>query len=728
MSSLVFLNSALLWGLALASIPLIIHLLFRRRFRQVEWAPMRYLKLTIQRNRRRIQIEQLLLLLLRTAVIIVLVCMVSRPILNAAGIGRWLSGDTRTSHILLLDDSLSMGLSSAGRAAFQHAVDLAVQSVEDVGRKDRFTLVLSSRPEAPLLREVDLADPSEALNLLRTLQPTETMTSWSRALAVVDKLIQSSTFPTRTLTIITDLRRVGWEDEVAAPAQWETERVQVRIVDVGGPAARQLSLDRLVQADRLALVGTPIRWEASVRNASDVVMENLEATWLIDGQPNQVALPSLGPGESKMVPVTATFQEPGLHHVSLRLPADDLPGDNQPLGRGQREGESTAVAGGWRTIGRNVSGGDGLSRSGAVAGDRRITILSGRNSYGNRMGDGRQIRSDLIVFANVPGFDAAQRDLLRKLVESGTGLMIFPGEQVDPDSYNRHLFQDGAGLLPMKLEAPQDEAVTGLLLEENSPSAVDSMRQLSASVLERIKINKHYQVRLPNDPTSDVRVLARWNDPAASPAVCEKIVGRGRVLFWTITADKSWSDWPTEPSYVLAMRETAKAIARTDFGTNELTAGDVLRCPVSGDRQVTSPLLEYPGGDEPKPLAIEADRPAEDKASNSDRAADAPQYLVWNETRRAGLYRLNWQETPGGSASNVFAVNPDARESDLARIEVEELGKRWRGVEPEIVTGVSKSGTNVSVRGQEVWRSMAFCLLGMMGFEACFATWVGRQR
>ena len=38
---------------------------------------------------------------------------------------------------------------------------------------------------------------------------------------------------------------------------------------------------------------------------------------------------------------------------------------------------------------------------------------------------------------------------------------------------------------------------------------------------------------------------------SASPALCEKVVGRGRVLFWTITADKSWSDWPTEPSYVL---------------------------------------------------------------------------------------------------------------------------------------------------------------------------------
>ncbi|MEX0979039.1 MAG: BatA domain-containing protein, partial [Pirellulales bacterium] len=72
MDTLTFLNSPLLWGLSLAAIPLIIHLLYRRQYRRVDWAPMRYLKMSIQRNRRRIRIEQLLLLLLRTALVLLL--------------------------------------------------------------------------------------------------------------------------------------------------------------------------------------------------------------------------------------------------------------------------------------------------------------------------------------------------------------------------------------------------------------------------------------------------------------------------------------------------------------------------------------------------------------------------------------------------------------------------------------------------------------------------------
>ena len=52
--------AALFWPvLVLASVPIIIHLLNRRRFRIIDWAPMKYLKLTIKTNRRRLRIAPL---------------------------------------------------------------------------------------------------------------------------------------------------------------------------------------------------------------------------------------------------------------------------------------------------------------------------------------------------------------------------------------------------------------------------------------------------------------------------------------------------------------------------------------------------------------------------------------------------------------------------------------------------------------------------------------------
>src|SRR5947207_5017627 len=107
--------------LALASVPVIIHLLNRRRFQLVEWAPMKYLKLTIKTNRRRLRIEQLILLAVRTLVVVLVILAVARPVMSSNGLGRWLSGRGRTSRILVIDDSLSMGYKSDGRTAFDRA-------------------------------------------------------------------------------------------------------------------------------------------------------------------------------------------------------------------------------------------------------------------------------------------------------------------------------------------------------------------------------------------------------------------------------------------------------------------------------------------------------------------------------------------------------------------------------------------------------------------------------
>ena len=79
------LSPLLIWGTLLGAIPIIIHLLNRRRFRRVEWAPMHYLQLTIQRNRRRIQFEQLLLLLLADRAARAAVLLPRRPAVEPDG-------------------------------------------------------------------------------------------------------------------------------------------------------------------------------------------------------------------------------------------------------------------------------------------------------------------------------------------------------------------------------------------------------------------------------------------------------------------------------------------------------------------------------------------------------------------------------------------------------------------------------------------------------------------
>lgn len=722
MNSLTFLNQPLLWGLALAAIPLIIHLLFRRRLRQIDWAPMRYLKLSLKRKRRRIRLEQILLLLLRTALVALLFLAVARPVMHAAGLGSWLGGRSRSSQIVLLDDSLSMDYRQRGRSAFDRGREVAVELIRTLGKQDRLTLTLTSQPQAPLRREIEILDPAEISQLLGSLSVTSTHASWKTVLGALEDLVAGGTYPIQDVTIITDLRRAGWEESIdEIGTRLAGRRVRLRVFDVGSDNTANVALLDLVPRERAALVGAPSTWEAVVQNLTDGDVEGLEAALSVDDQPGVVRLPSIAPGETARVPLVATFQEPGLHRIDFQLPGDDLPGDD-------RRWAATSVREQLRMVLI-----DGEPSTDPLAGEVDFLALALGLGVGaaeawqievltdSEWSSGQLIQPDLLVLANLASLTPDQAAEVRRFVESGTGLMIFPGDQLDLDSYNQALYQDGAGLLPAVLETIRDEKVSGLLVESIAASPLNALGELSPAVLERIQINRYLAVVLPPEEAGASRVLGRWNNAEASPAVLQKSVGRGEVILWTVTADKGWSDWPTEPSYVFAMREAAQGIVRGEPFERQFVAGSRLTREVSSEREIANATVLPPHEQQTRPMVLEEEQRAAPSATLVRR-------LAYDDARQAGIYRLSWSDSQSGTQEDQLAVNFDARESNLARIDAAELRGKFGGLDVQVVPAVSGADLPLAVAGQEAWRSIVALLLGLLLVEACFATWVGRQR
>src|SRR5258706_12632741 len=107
-------------GLLAVLLPILIHLLNKRKFKIVDWAAMDFLLDADKKNRRRIRLENLLLLLLRCLAILLLALMFGRlflPTSMTAGI----VGATQYERIVLLDDSLSLKV----RVGNESAWDLA---------------------------------------------------------------------------------------------------------------------------------------------------------------------------------------------------------------------------------------------------------------------------------------------------------------------------------------------------------------------------------------------------------------------------------------------------------------------------------------------------------------------------------------------------------------------------------------------------------------------------
>jgi hypothetical protein len=278
--------------------------------------------------------------------------------------------------------------------------------------------------------------------------------------------------------------------------------------------------------------------------------------------------------------------------------------------------------------------------------------------------------------------------------------------------------------LPAACEAIADNEFTGLLVQPLDGSPLESLGQLSAAALERVKVRKIFEVRNPPGELENVRVLARWNNQAAAPAVLEKMFDQGHVLLWTTAADRSWSDWPTDASYVLAVREAARAVARSTASRRQTTAGQPLSLELPATHDITLPSVEVPNEAEPKPLVL-GDAPRRPAA---DAASPAARTLTYVDTRESGLYKMSWRDSVSGPMQETFGVNPDRRESDLARIDRQQFLELWGAIQPEVISIGAGGDSSLAVRGQEVWRALATSLLGLLIVETCFARWAGRQR
>lgn len=80
------LNPLLAIGAIAFLVPLLIHIFNRSRFRTVEWGAMHLLESVISQNRKRLQIDQLILLLIRCLIPAVLAICLARPVLTGGGL------------------------------------------------------------------------------------------------------------------------------------------------------------------------------------------------------------------------------------------------------------------------------------------------------------------------------------------------------------------------------------------------------------------------------------------------------------------------------------------------------------------------------------------------------------------------------------------------------------------------------------------------------------------
>ena len=137
-----FLNILLLSGMAIATIPILLHLLMQRKPVSHQFPALRFLQVKSHVRKRRLKLRHLLLLLLRVAVLFMLVFAVSRPVLRGTG---WIvDQEGPVAVVCVVDTSPRMLLRQENRTRIDEVRDIALSLFEELPPESKVAIVDTS--------------------------------------------------------------------------------------------------------------------------------------------------------------------------------------------------------------------------------------------------------------------------------------------------------------------------------------------------------------------------------------------------------------------------------------------------------------------------------------------------------------------------------------------------------------------------------------------------------
>ncbi len=760
-----FVSSAVFYaGAAAVSVPIIIHLLARRRFRRVRWAAMDFLLEAERQNRRRVRIEELILLTLRCLAAFLVGLVLARWYVQPRGLAAVLGGAARTERIVLLDDTFSTGYRSDRGTVFDEARSAVLRLcrwIEQQSPQDSLTILLASRPETPVVQTLSLREvASEDLrSRLDRLRPSERGPCLREALAGVRKLLDArGEAANAAVYVVSDFQAADWArpDEsatagasgspAAALAGWSGGRRSLRLVlvDVGMDEVSNAGIASFVPDQPQVIAGVPARFVATVANYGRTEVSVGSLRLFVDeaSQP-PVPVPPLKPGQGVGVPVELVLPSPGPATITAELPDDRLAADNRRyLAVDVQRAIRVLIVGGTS----EAAGAKDEAPVLAVALRPDGPVFSGVEVEGideNALDDANLGGYHAVVLTNVYRITESSAAQLERFARAGGGVVFFLGDQVDAELYNRLFYRDGGGVLPARL-GEVVEAATAAGCRFTSPDFTHPVLRGFAGVdtpfFDGILTRKFVAV-FPAVPSSRpatasapaslpatqpieraaARVLLAYDDADRHPAMIERPFGWGHVVLFTTSADKAWTNFPDWFTYVAMMQELIQFVARPAESPDD--AGSVL---------VGSPIVLSlePGRFDPAATVRTPAFPDEPEATIQARleGAEAAARLTWTNTARAGVYRFALRETGGQATPRMAVVNVDPRESALARCGEAALRESLTEVPFTFVRGDELTRDDSDDARRETWPAVLLVLAAVLMAESALAWWFGARK
>ncbi len=705
---MMLLNGLLALGALAFTIPLAIHLLYRSKFKTIQWGAMHLLEPVVRINRRRIQWMHLLLLLVRCLLPILLAFCLSLPLLTGC---RALPGDVPQTLVIVVDDSLSMAARDAsGVSRIERVKHELADYLTGLTRRDEIIWIPASEIRtAPSVSGRGTMGTADALARLRNLAATTGPFDLAQVIRAGITAADHGSHLERRVMIVSDFQSCNVNDAAidglrtlthASPSDHAPPLVQ--FWDVGGDASslENVSVDSIETLSPAVVPDRQTRFAARVRNASDTPVDKARVSWAINGVAVEPELVSIPARSTSLVHHTAALSKSGIHEISVSVDHPDaLIEDNQRSMAVEVIREIDVVLVDGQPGAKPLEGETdylaiALSPFAFAHQEEVDAVRASVISPAELLKRITHAPPNIIVLANVASLSEDQQTKIAEFVYAGGSLILFDGQNLDDATYAKSWKYGSTTMpLPAKLEeivgVPSGDRDSAMRLGDLNSQYTPWSRLAPAEQRPLSGVDVHAYRKLvpitprnePNsqqesEPESELRadaesvvLLAMAN---GDPVVVSAQRGRGRIVQFAIPCDDSWTSLPLRRVYLPMMQQLTLDLIGSGKATTVSTGEPML---ISLDEFRSNPRHESTPQDAKDANVVIPTgqaKSARDSESSGDAELDveAPFFtaqtphssevrielpgdwqrdgtapLLWTQTNHAGLYRFRQLRT-----------------------------------------------------------------------------------
>lgn len=543
--SLTFLAPLAFLGLMALAIPIYLHLRHRPRAIELPFGAMDFLLSAQKKRRRRLHVEQRVLMALRLLALCLLVLIFARPLVDESlSRAQLRSGHP---HLFILDDSASMLAGPPQEPLFQRALQIIRETCEKRPSAAPTHLIMGSDPN----RFKEINNASSVLNALNEVRATARHITLNQALSHAIGRVNQEGLEQATIQIITDGTRFAWDAPPAPPPEG-VRLILTPLTDPNHPVQNTglVHVDQMQGTSRPTVQVTLLNSRSQASQVPIRIHSSGGTTMTFD----------LALGADERTTHQFALDPDDLSQLTLELPDDGFLADNQVV-------FPPAPSNHIRVL--------------LVEGDTRIKpreseahFIRTALDFNHQEDSAFEVETlaptslkdldirpyDVICLLNVASTPSA---LLSRVLAEGKGVLITLGDRVDTDHLNAFLSPLGVQAWETTTREPFE-----LLTIHNPDHPVFS--------------SMDYHEWEPLIASTQIRTFglitvgrAAFDLPLTlsdgTPLLLASEQGPGRLLIWASSADLAWNDFPLQVGFLPMVRNWIRYLAHREIQASIVT-------------------------------------------------------------------------------------------------------------------------------------------------------------